>query len=187
MRLVNRTLPAAPPAPAAPEEPEPDDDPSLENPLGPAPDGPQARWRQAVEAVRGALPRLGKSLSFGRLVSLAGGEARLAFGAEHSFHRATVFSQARAEIEKVLAPVLGPTRVVEEKSAQAWAQAPRSISEVESDDRQARERTIEGRVRSHTAVQSILRVLGGSVEHVQVLDEAPATPEALPPPPDDDA
>lgn len=176
------------PEPAAAERPAVADEPDLpEAPVAVgAAETTATRWRKAVDAVRVAFPRHGKSLSFARLVSLASPEVKVSFGQAHSFHRATVFGGAKADIEKVLATTLGAGhRLLEEKSDAAWAAAPRSIAELEADDRSTRERSIDGRARDSNAVRSVLRLLGGSVEHVQVLDPAPPE-EPVAAPPDDE-
>ncbi|MBL8952030.1 MAG: DNA polymerase III subunit gamma/tau [Myxococcaceae bacterium] len=131
------------------------------------------RWRAAVDAVRLANPRIGKSLSYARMISLTDGEARLAFPTDAGFHRATVFGHARVELEAALTKHLGgATKLVEEKSDAAWQQAPRSVAEQEADAKATRERAIEAKVRANPAVLSVLKVLGGNLEHVQVLEPA---------------
>lgn len=145
-------------------------------------------WRRAVDAVRAASPRFGKSLSFGRLVSAEAGLLKIAFPPEAGFHRATVFGSAKAEIEKTVSQAIGAaTRLQEDSSTSALAAAPKSIAEQELTDRAARERSIDARVRVHPAVQNILKVFGGQVEHVQILDPVPAAGTEAPAPPDDDA
>ncbi len=144
------------------------------------------RWKGAVEVIRNANPRLGKSLSYGRLVSLGAGDARLAFPTDAGFHRATVFGHARAELEAVLTQHLAEKiHLVEEKSEAAYLAANRSVAEQETHAKLTRERDIEAKVRENPAVLSVLRVLGGSLEHVQVLD-ANATREEAPSTPDDE-
>jgi hypothetical protein len=132
------------------------------------------RWKAAVDVIRLANPRLGKSLSFGRLASLGMGDARLAFPTDAGFHRATVFGHARAELEAVLTQHFGEKiRLVEEKSEAAFQSAPKSVAEAEASAKATRERDIEQKVRENPAVLSVLRVLGGTLEHVQVLEPAP--------------
>ena len=146
------------------------------------------RWARAVDAVRAASPRLGKSLSVGRIIALKDGEARIAFPTDAGFHRATVFGASRPEIEAALSRKLGvPTRLAEEKSEAAFAAAGRSVSESEADAKFSRERTIEARVRQSSAVLSVLNILGGTLEHVQVLDAGPSLEHEAPVAPDDDA
>lgn len=145
-------------------------------------------WRRAVESVRAVSTRFGKSLSFGRLVSAEPGLLKIAFPQEAGFHRATVFGSARAEIEKYVSTALGQaTRLQEDSSNAALAAAPKSIAEQELSDRAAREKSIDARIRIHPAVQSVLKYLGGQVEHVQVLDALPPAGAEAPAPPDDDA
>lgn len=134
----------------------------------------QHRWKTAVEALRGKNPRLGKSLTYARLISLSPSEARLAFPSDAGFHRATVFGHARTELQNLLGQHLGQTvQMVEEKSAEVFASASKSVAEQESHDKANRERNIESKVRQNSAVQSVMRVLGGTLEHVQVLEPAP--------------
>lgn len=132
------------------------------------------RWKAAVDVIRLANPRLGKSLSFGRLVSLGLGDAKLAFPPDAGFHRATVFGHARVELESVLTQHFGEkVRLVEEKSEGAFQAAPKSVAEAEASAKATRERDIEQKVRENPAVLSVLKVLGGTLEHVQVLEPAP--------------
>jgi hypothetical protein len=137
--------------------------------------------------VRTALPRHGKSLSFARLVSLTPGEARVSFGAANSFHRATVFGPQKKDLEKLMTEALGGQhQLTEEPSQKLWQDAPRSIAELEADDRATREKDIGGKARDSSAVRSILKHLGGSIEHIQVLDApAPEEPSAAPLPDDE--
>jgi hypothetical protein len=74
----------------------------------------------------------------------------------------------------------------EDTSNEALASAPRSIAEQELSDRTARENSIDARIRVHPAVQNVLRLFGGQVEHIQVLDAVPAVTEETPAPPEDD-
>jgi hypothetical protein len=129
------------------------------------------RWRKAVEAIRDANPRLGASLAYGRLVALRSGEVALAFPKDAAFHRGTVTGTGKAAIEKVLAGFFGrETRLsLEERSEQIATAAP---SPVERDalDRAERAQRVEEAVRKHPAVQASLRILGGQIEHIEVLE-----------------
>jgi hypothetical protein len=104
----------------------------------------------------------------------------IAFAPDADFHRSTVSGSGRATIEQILSSTFGrPTRLVIDNTGAP--QAPQSIAEVEAKERAAHERTIEARVRSHPAVQSALKILGGEVEHVQVLErERPVATEPEP-------
>jgi hypothetical protein len=141
---------------------------------------PADLWRRAVESARNENPRYGKSLSFARFLSVGKGELRVAFAPDAGFHRATVMGTAKQQLEDGLARFFGRVRIVEDTSAQVIAAAPRSIAEQELTERQARSDSIESGVRTHPAVLNVLRILGGQLEHVQVLDAAPVveTPEA---------
>jgi hypothetical protein len=144
-------------------------------------------WRRAVEAVRAVSVRFGKSLSFGRLVSAEPGLLKIAFPTDAGFHRATVFGSARPEIERLISTALGQaTRLQEDTSTAALAAAPRSIAEQELSDRTARENSIDARIRLHPAVQNVLRLFGGQIEHVQVLEAVPAVAEETSVPVEDD-
>ncbi|HZA50004.1 MAG TPA: hypothetical protein VE549_04635 [Myxococcaceae bacterium] len=145
------------------------------------PTGTADAWRTAVEAVRAASPRHGKSLAFGRLVRLTPGEVVVAFTPDADFHRSAVSGAGRAIIEGILSEKLGqPTRLVIDSAAASLA--PQSIAEAEAKERANHERSVEARVRNHPALQSALRILGGEVEHVHVLEhERPAAPDPTPP------
>ncbi|MBI3182537.1 MAG: hypothetical protein HYZ28_10395 [Myxococcales bacterium] len=117
--------------------------------------------------MREASPRHAKSLAFGRLIALRPGEVALSFPKDAAFHRATVTASGRALLEKTLSEHFGqPTRIVEEEG-----EAEPSLAEEEARDRKARERQAEAEVRAHPAVRSALRILGGEIEYVQVLEE----------------
>lgn len=129
---------------------------------------PKEAWRQAVEAVRAASSRHGKSLAFGRLVALRPGEVALSFSRDSVFHRAQVMGGGRAIVEKALSDHFGqPTRLVEEEGG---SEGP-SLAEEEAKGRAARERALLAKVRAHPAVCSTLRILGGEIEHLQILEE----------------
>ena len=137
-------------------------------------------WKQIVDKVRTASPRHGKSLAFGRLVRVAPGEVVIGFTSESDFHRTTVSGAGKAIIEQAMSEVTGrPTRlVIDANGAQT---APPSIAEEEAKERAAHERSVDYRVRHHPALVSAMRILGGELEHVQVLErERPAVVEADP-------
>lgn len=159
----------------------------------PAPSGPVSRswtsspnesneaeaWRQAVEAVRSKSPRHGKSLSSARFLGFtADKHLRIAFPPNAAFHRSAVFGTGRSMIEEELSAALGrPTKLVEETDTRAIAKAPQSLAEEEAQAQAERSSSIEGRVRAHPALKNVLKVLGGQVEHIQILEETP-TPAA---------
>jgi hypothetical protein len=143
---------------------------------------PAERWRGAVDAVKAVSVRHGRSLSFGRLVGLKPGEVLVAFTKEAAFHRATVMGTSRGTIEQALSTYFGvPTKIAEDLSQGAADRAPLSIAELEVQHREAREKGLESKIRSHPAVKSALRILGGEVEHIQVLEpERPPAPDRDP-------
>jgi len=181
----------SPPPPSAPPpwSSEPAPVPRAQLPIpGSASLGPAttelASWNQAIERVRREQPRHGKSLSFGRLIAVGPTAVRLAFAADAGFHRATVFDSGRAVIEKLLSQHYGRSLHLEEESDRAaHAAAPRSIAEQEVEAREVRESAIDHKVRTHPAVASVLRILGGRLEHVQVLEAAPVPAGGDEPPP----
>ncbi len=140
----------------------------------------QNAWREAIDAVRAKSPRHARSLAFGRLIRIGAGEVVLAFSRDADFHRTTVAGNGRALIEEVLAQQLGaPGRLVIDQNAAD--SAPLSIAEEEARDRAAHERNVESRVRHHDVTQSVLRILGGELEHIQVLErERPSVPDTDP-------
>ena len=124
-------------------------------------------------AVGANSPRHGKSLGFGRLVALRPGEAVLAFPKEAAFHRATVTGSGRAAVELTLSQHFGrPTRVIDEPSEALCAAAPASFAEEDARQKVNREKGIEAKVRAHPAVRAAMRILGGELEQVQVLERA---------------
>jgi hypothetical protein len=148
------------------------------------------RWKRAVEAVRAASPRHGKSLSHGRFVGMEPGTVRIAFPADAAFHRTTVFGMSRQLIEDELTRHFGsPTKVAEDNTTQALKAAAPSIAEDEAKETAARHTAIDARVSHHPAIRSVLRILGGTVEHVQYLEplrEVPTLAPATSPAPDEE-
>ncbi len=130
----------------------------------------EAHWRAAVETVRSASARHAASLAQGRLVALRPGEVVLAYRPESSFHRTTVTGQSgRAAVEKLLGQHFGrPTRIVLDDAAAATA--PKSLAEQDAEARAAHEVSTDQSVRGHPAIRAALRILGGELEHIQVLE-----------------
>ena len=135
-----------------------------------------------MESVRQISPRHGKSLSFARFLGFTPEGARIAFAADAAFHRSQVVGMSRSLVEGELSKALGrPLKLIEDSNPQAFQSAPRSIAEVEAADRATRERIIEAKVREHPGTRAVLRHLGGSIEHIQVLESAPEPPAGPPP------
>ncbi len=144
--------------------------PAAAGPAAPPALGAEAQWRAAVEAVRAASARHAASLAQGRLVALRPGEVVLAYRPESSFHRTTVTGQSgRAAVEKLLGQHFGrPTRIVLDDAAAATA--PKSLAEQDAEARAAHEVSTDQSVRGHPAIRAALRILGGELEHIQVLE-----------------
>lgn len=172
---------------ASPEPPAPTPEPAAPTPEPPAPSFPppaamdEQRWLDAVNSVRASSPRLGTSLGFGRLVSFDGSELTLAFTKQSSFHRGFVAGSGRTQIEQLLCAHLGrPVKLRVEEGSSNIA-APLSPAEREAEEKDARSREIHARVRSHAAVEASLRLLGGEIEQIQLLDvERPTPPQDSP-------
>lgn len=157
------------------------------------------RWRQAVEVVRRVAPRQGASLAFARLLWIRPGEVAVGFIPTHGFHKATVVAaSSKAAIEKCFLEHFGRPTVLKIENLPApaagdaaVAAAPGvvsgpSIAEQEQEVRRRREQETEAIVRNHPAVRATLKLLGGEIEHVQVLEPAPK-PAPEPTAPEDGA
>ncbi len=108
---------------------------------------------------------------------MSDGEIRLGYPSDAAFHRAAIFGNSKSTLEQTLSTHFGrPFKLAEESSPQLIAQAPKSLAEVVAGDRLVREKDIEAKVKEHPAVRSVLRLLGGSLEHIQVLEPAPSLP-----------
>ncbi len=144
--------------------------PAVEGPPLAQPPAQEAQWRAAVEAVRASSARHAASLAQGRLVALRPGEVVLAYRPESSFHRTTVTGQSgRAAVERLLGEHFGrPTRIVLDDAAAATA--PKSLAEQDAEARAAHEVSTDQTVRGHPAIRAALRILGGELEHIQVLE-----------------
>jgi hypothetical protein len=98
-----------------------------------------------------------------------------------AFHKAQVMGgTGKALIEKALAEHFGrPTRlVVEDATGEAVTSTGPSIAEQDAQARTAHQQSTEGKVRSHPAIRAVLKILGGEIEHIQVLE--PERPPASP-------
>lgn len=139
-----------------------------------------ARWKAAVEHVRAGSSRHGISLAFGRLAKIAPGEVTLYYPPEGAFHRTVVSSQSgKALVEKLLAEVFQqPTRVLLTETAPAGTEVS-SIGETEVRERVQREKAVDAGIRSHPSVRAVLRMLGGEIEHVQVLEQERPAPRPV--------
>lgn len=191
------TRPAAPAPVAAPvvvsrdEEPEDEIPEPVARPAPNAPKGPatdEDKWRRAVDQVRDASPRHGKSLSYARFLGFTPEGVRVAFPPDAAFHRSQVIGMSRALVEGELAKSLGrPIKLTEETDAKVFEAAPKSIAEVEQNDRSTRERGIAEKVKAHPALRNVLRHLGGALEHIAYLEPVTRPPASAPTPDEGDA
>jgi len=129
------------------------------------------RWRAAVDTVGAESARHAASLKHARLLHLREGEVGIAFRADAGFHRTTVMGQSgRPVVERLLSTHFGrPTRLVVDESAGAAAGA-KTLAEIDTEARAEHERATGQSVRNHPAILATLRILGGELEHIQVLE-----------------
>ena len=105
------------------------------------------------------------------VVALRNGEVVLSFPGSAAFHRATVAGSGQAALEREVSQLLGaPTRIVLDDTKNGSAGASPSLVEHEESQRAARERTVESKVRQHPAIQASIRILGGEIESIDVLE-----------------
>ncbi|RKG96490.1 DNA polymerase III subunit gamma/tau, partial [Corallococcus sp. CA047B] len=177
-----------------PEPPEPEPPPAMA-PVAAGRDNPNRslpeRWRAAVDSVKATSVRHGTALANGRLLSMKAGEIILGFPPTAAFHKAAVTAAAgKSTVDAALASHFGrPVKLTIQDVAQAQEAhgLGMSISEQDSHSRATHEKSTEGKVRSHAAVRSILKMLGGEIEHIQVYEpeRPPAVLTDMPTTPDD--
>jgi hypothetical protein len=129
------------------------------------------RWRAALDTVASESPRHSASLKQARLLSLREGEVTIAFRPDAGFHRTTVTGQSgRAAVERLLSVHFGrPTRLAVDETPGA-ASGGKTLAELDAEARAEHERATGQSVRNHPAILATLRVLGGELEHIQVLE-----------------
>jgi len=114
------------------------------------------------------------SLAHGRPRSLDAGEVSVAFPKTAAFHEATVTGAGRAKVEAALGTHFGrPMRLRVDNAVDGLAP---SLAEREAQQKDSREKGAEMALRNHPAVKATLRILGGELEHIQVLE--PERPSA---------
>jgi len=189
VRITNVVRPQEPPLPSfepvaldQPSEPdEPEEPPATFQRSGR--DDPTRstvdRWRNAVDSVRDASARHAASLAHARVLWIRPGDVTVGFPARAEFHRVQLSGAGKTLVEEALSRHFGrPTKLGIEPRAEAAEGAPPSLAEQESAERAARDRGADQKLRNHPAVASILRLLGGEIEHIQPLE-----PERSEPPP----
>ena len=115
------------------------------------------------------------SLAHGRVRSIGQEEISIAFPRTAAFHEATVTGSGRAKVEAALSEHLG--RKVRLQINNAVDGLEPSLAELEARQRDDREKGVEQTLRNHPAVRATLKILGGELEHIQVLE--PERPAAL--------
>lgn len=126
-------------------------------------------WRAVVAELKGQRrDLLAMALAHGRILEATASQVRLGFGPADGMFR----SQAERGIkdaEAALTRVAGaPTRLTLE-SVSAGDATP-SMAQEDSARERAREERAEREGREHPAVLAALRILGGAVEHIRVLE-----------------
>lgn len=175
---------AKPPANVVPLRPAPmpPGPPPVEQPPAavasePEPEAPDLDLHATWKAVVGELKALKKEmlasgLAHGRVLSIVEGKVRLGFTpADGMFRRQTERSlkEAEAAIAKVLGRPAG--LVLETLDAATVAEVAPSIAEEETERTRAREQTANRETREHPNVLAAMRVLGGTIEFIKVLEE----------------
>jgi hypothetical protein len=106
-------------------------------------------------------------------VELSTKEVVLSFPKEAAFHRTTVDGGARAQIEKLASAHLRrPIQIRIVDSAATGGIAPLSPAEEDAKEDAERTKQVEALVRAHPAVTSVLRTLGGEIEHIEIVQDA---------------
>ena len=124
-----------------------------------------------MDTVAAESPRHAASLKNARLLHLREGEVGIAFRPDAGFHRTTVMGQSgRPVVERLLSTHFGrPTRLVVDEAA-GGAAGPKTLAEIDAEARAEHERATGQSVRNHPAILATLRILGGELEHIQVLE-----------------
>jgi hypothetical protein len=133
-------------------------------------DDPQGVWRALVNEVRvQKKDMLASSLAHARVIHLGSGAARLGYGPQDGMYRRQAERNVK-EVEAVLLRMLGgPTSLsFESISAQ---EALLSMAEEDNERAKVREETLTRKSRESTPVLSAMRILGGTIEQVRVLDD----------------
>ncbi|MFY1824387.1 DNA polymerase III subunit gamma/tau [Myxococcus fulvus] len=171
-----------PEAPAAEPEPEPPPVAAAPAPMARGRDNPNLplieRWRAAVESVKAGSLRHGTALANGRLMSMKAGEIILGYLPAAGLHRMSVSAAAgKATIDKLLAEHFGrPVKLSFQDVSADDSRAAPSLAERDAQSRATHERNTESKVRNHASVRSVLLVLGGEIEHIQIYE--PERPSA---------
>lgn len=157
----------APPPPAAREDDEGDE--QLQAGTEAARDDPHRLWRAVIAELKGQRrDLLAMALANGRVLEVAPGKVRLGFGPADAMFRSQA-ERGLKDAEAALLRVMGtPSRIVLE--AVAAGAAERTVAQEDGARERAREERALRESREHPAVLAAMRILGGSVEHIRVLE-----------------
>lgn len=154
------------PVAAEPPAPEPVTPAQVPNPLTGL--TPEQQWQRAIEVVRGRSPRHGMSLAHGRLRSIGTDQVSVAFPRSAAFHESTCTGSGRVKVEAALSELFGrPIRLQIDNDVEGL---PPSLAEREARQRDDREKNVEQTLRNHPAVRATLKILGGELEHIQLIE-----------------
>ncbi|MGC4123053.1 MAG: hypothetical protein QM765_52485 [Myxococcales bacterium] len=131
-------------------------------------------WKAVVNELKAQKKEmLASGLAHGRILGIDGGRVRLGFvPADGMFRRQTERSQKEAEaaISKVLGRPAG--LVIETIDAAQFTEAAPSIAEEETERTRTREVHATKETREHPNVLAAMRLLGGTIEFIKVLEDA---------------
>lgn len=140
-------------------------------------------WRAIVNELRNQRKELlADALAHGRVLQLSPGTARIGYTAMEGLFRSTAqrgLKDALVVLEKILGVPTGLTieTVTADESGPSMAQA-------DGERARAREERILRESREHPAVLAAMKIFGGTVEHVRVLEEVNEPSEFVPAPED---
>jgi hypothetical protein len=108
------------------------------------------------------------SLAHARLRSLGRDEIAIAFAKTAAFHETTVTGSGRIKVEATLSAFFG--RPIRLKISNDIEGLEPSLAEREARQRDDREKGVEQTLRNHPAVRATIKILGGELEHIQVIE-----------------
>lgn len=126
-------------------------------------------WRAVIAELKGQRrDLLAMALAHGRILEANAGQVRLGFSPADGMFRSQAERGLR-DAEAALARVAGAPMRLTLESVSAGDATP-SVAQEDSARERAREEQAEREGREHPAVLAALRILGGAVEHIRVLE-----------------
>jgi len=143
----------------------------VSEPLDELPDDAGTTWRAVVAELKvQKRDMLGSALAHGRVLSMAGDRVRLGYAETDGMYRKQV-ERSQRDAEAALSKVLGrPMGIVLETVRLQEAPA-QSIAEEDNERTRARDERIRRSGREHPSVLAAMKLFGGVVEHIKVLEE----------------